>query len=129
MSGLSGAGYQPGATPDETCCWCSTVILLRLTGKVVSQILSAGTDKSLLQRSTTRKSPLKCCVNNTVGDGGLRMDKLVTALVPSLSRSLAQQFNLFNVLRHGTHEKQISNIFAWLLDPDETHELGTVFQE
>jgi len=56
------------------------------------------------------------------------MDALVTSLVPSLSRSLTRQFNLFHVLRHGTHEKQLSNVFAWLLDADETHGLGDVFQ-
>ena len=50
--------------------------------------------------------------------------ELVTALVPSLSRSLAEQFNVFRVMHHGTHEKQLSNVFAWLLDPAGTHELG-----
>ena len=49
--------------------------------------------------------------------------ELVTALVPSLSRSLAEQFNVFRVMHHGTHEKQLSNVFAWLLDPEGTHEL------
>lgn len=56
------------------------------------------------------------------------MDQLVTALIPSLSRSLTEQFNVFRVMHHGTHEKQISNVFAWLLQPDETHELGDAFQ-
>ncbi|WME23219.1 PD-(D/E)XK nuclease family protein [Brachybacterium sp. GU-2] len=50
--------------------------------------------------------------------------ELVTALVPSLSRSLAEQFNVFRVMHHGTHEKQLSNVFAWLLDAQGTHELG-----
>ena len=50
--------------------------------------------------------------------------ELVTALVPSLSRSLAEQFNVFRVMHHGTHEKQLSNVFAWLLDVQGTHELG-----
>ena len=49
--------------------------------------------------------------------------ELVTTLVPSLSRSLAEQFNVFRVMHHGTHEKQLSNVFAWLLDPEGTHEL------
>lgn len=53
---------------------------------------------------------------------------LVTALVPTLSRSLAEEFNVFRVMRHGTHEKQLSNVFAWLLNPDGTHDLGDVFQ-
>ena len=51
-------------------------------------------------------------------------DQTVIGLVPSLSRSLAAQFNVFRVMRHGTHEKQLSNVFAWLLDADGTHELG-----
>ncbi len=51
-------------------------------------------------------------------------DQTVIGLVPSLSRSLAAQFNVFRVMRHGTHEKQFSNVFAWLLDADGTHELG-----
>lgn len=50
--------------------------------------------------------------------------ELVTALVPSLSRSLAEQFNVFRVMHHGTHEKQLSNVFAWLLKREGTHELG-----
>ena len=55
-------------------------------------------------------------------------DQLVTNLVPSLSRSLAEQFNVFRVMHHGTHEKQLSNVFAWLLDPAGTHKLGDAFQ-
>ena len=54
--------------------------------------------------------------------------RLVTTLVPSLSRSLAEQFNVFRVMHHGTHEKQLSNVFAWLLRADGTHELGDTFQ-
>lgn len=54
--------------------------------------------------------------------------RMVTALVPSLSRGLAEQFNVFRVMHHGTHEKQLSNVFAWLLRVDETHELGDLFQ-
>lgn len=56
------------------------------------------------------------------------LDQLVLALVPSLSRSLAEQFNVFRVMRHGTHEKQLSNVFAWLLNIDGTHNLGDAFQ-
>lgn len=54
--------------------------------------------------------------------------ELVNALVPSLSRSLAEQFNVFRVMHHGTHEKQLSNVFAWLLDPEGTHGLGDAGQ-
>lgn len=49
-------------------------------------------------------------------------------MVPSLSRSLAEQFNVFRVMHHGTHEKQLSNVFAWLLRVDGSHELGDAFQ-
>lgn len=56
------------------------------------------------------------------------LDKLVAALVPSLSRSLAEQFNVFRVMHHGTHEKQLSNVFSWLLSVDGTHELADAFQ-
>ena len=56
------------------------------------------------------------------------LDQTVTRLVPSLSRSLAAQFNVFRVMRHGTHEKQLSNVFAWLLDAGATHELGDIVQ-
>lgn len=54
-------------------------------------------------------------------------DQMVTALVPSLSRSLAERFNVFRVMHHGTHEKQLSNVFAWLLRVDGTHGLGDAF--
>lgn len=54
---------------------------------------------------------------------------MVRSLVPMLSKSLGEHFNVFRVMRHGTHEKQLSNVFAWLLDPQATHELGGCFQE
>src|SRR5690606_33720839 len=56
------------------------------------------------------------------------LDNLVTSLVPSLAKSLAEQFNVFRVMHHGTHEKQLSNVFAWLLRADGTHQLGDAFQ-
>lgn len=49
---------------------------------------------------------------------GEPLDQMVTDLVPSRSRSLAVQFNVFRVMHHGTHEKQLSNVFAWLLRMD-----------
>jgi hypothetical protein len=55
-------------------------------------------------------------------------DHLVTGLLPVLGRPLALGFNVFDVLHHGTHEKQISNLFRWLLDTDDTHRLGDRFQ-
>ena len=54
---------------------------------------------------------------------------LVTSLLPVLGRSSHDGFNVFDVMRHGTHEKQISNVFGWLLDADGTHGLGDRFQQ
>jgi PD-(D/E)XK nuclease superfamily len=51
----------------------------------------------------------------------------VTPLLPVLSRSLHPGFNVFDVMHHGTHEKQISNVFRWLLETDESHRLGDRF--
>lgn len=56
------------------------------------------------------------------------MNSFVTALLPSLAKSLSETFNIFRVMHHGTHEKQLSNVFAWLLTFDETHDLGDRFQ-
>ena len=39
-----------------------------------------------------------------------------------------RRFNVFDVMHHGTHEKQLSNVFAWLLDVEGTHGLGETFQ-
>jgi hypothetical protein len=55
------------------------------------------------------------------------MTDLATALLPVLSRSLEVRFNVFDVMHHGTHEKQISNVFGWLLDTEGTHQLGDTF--
>ncbi|PWJ25483.1 PD-(D/E)XK nuclease superfamily protein [Branchiibius hedensis] len=40
-------------------------------------------------------------------------------------------FNVFDVMRHGSHEKQLSNVFAWLLNPDlkATHGLKNLPQQ
>lgn len=56
------------------------------------------------------------------------MSSFVTALLPTLSRSLDEEFNVFRVMHHGTHEKQVSNVFSWLLDPAGTHGLGDAVQ-
>lgn len=56
----------------------------------------------------------------------LRED-LVTKLLPILGKSLDLGFNVFDVMHHGTHEKQISNVFGWLLDIGGTHNLGDQF--
>ncbi len=48
-------------------------------------------------------------------------DQVVTRLLPILAERPEYEFNIFNVMHHGTHEKQISNVFAWLLDANGTH--------
>jgi hypothetical protein len=52
---------------------------------------------------------------------------LATALLPVLHRSLEARFNVFDVMHHGTHEKQISNVFRWLLETEGNHHLGDTF--
>lgn len=60
-------------------------------------------------------------------DHGLSTDDLVTELLPILGRSLERAFNVFDVMHHGTHEKQISNVFGWLLDVGGNHNLHDRF--
>lgn len=60
-------------------------------------------------------------------DHGPRTDDLVTELLPILGRSLERGFNVFDVMHHGTHEKQISNVFGWLLDVGGNHNLHDRF--
>ena len=58
--------------------------------------------------------------------GGALTD-LATVLLPLLGRTGQVQFNLFDVMHHGTHEKQLSNVFGWLLDTQGTHRLEDRF--
>ncbi|WP_206448790.1 PD-(D/E)XK nuclease family protein [Agrococcus sp. KRD186] len=51
----------------------------------------------------------------------------ITGLLPVLSRPLGPEFNVFDVMHHGLHEKQISNVFRWLLAVDGTHGLDDRF--
>lgn len=46
---------------------------------------------------------------------------LLIDLLPLMSQSTAPQFNVFDVLHHGTHEKQLSNGFRWILEIGGTH--------
>lgn len=55
-------------------------------------------------------------------------DQLLQVLIPMLTDRPKRRFNVFEVMRHGTHEKQLSNVFAWLLDAEGTHGLGEAFQ-
>lgn len=59
--------------------------------------------------------------------GVLVVDDVVTRLVPVMSRSTEPAFNVFDVMHHGLHEKQISNVFRWLLTAEGTHGLGGRF--
>ena len=54
-------------------------------------------------------------------------EQLVTGLLPVLAKKPQEEFNVFNVMRYGGHEKQLSDIFAWLLDANGTHKLGDEF--
>lgn len=54
--------------------------------------------------------------------------RMVSAFLPALVAAREPTFNVFDVMHHGTHEKQLSNVFAWLLDPSGTHSLGDRFQ-
>lgn len=56
-------------------------------------------------------------------------DRMVGRLLPVLSAPQVEEFSLFDVLRYGGHEKQISDVFAWLLDKDRSHNLGNSFVE
>ena len=53
----------------------------------------------------------------TAGAGAGPRD-LLTILVPMLSNRARKAFNVFDVMHHGTHEKQLSNVFAWLFDAE-----------
>jgi hypothetical protein len=52
---------------------------------------------------------------------------VVGTLLPALTQPWREEFNIFNVMHHGTHEKQLSNIFTWLLDAEGSHNLGDRF--
>ena len=52
---------------------------------------------------------------------------LVTGILPVLGRASDLGFNVFDVMHHGLHEKQISNVFRWLLDSQGSHRLGDAF--
>lgn len=60
--------------------------------------------------------------------GALVIDDLFAGLVPAMHRSRETGFNVFDVMHYGTHEKQLSDVFAWLLDVGGSHALGGLFQ-
>lgn len=55
-------------------------------------------------------------------------NELITRLLPVLSRSSEVGFNVFDVMHHGTHEKQLSNVFSWILKIGETHNFAGLGQ-
>ena len=60
--------------------------------------------------------------------GKVTSNDVLFNLLPILTQALSKKaFNLFDVMHHGTDEKQLSNIFAWLLHNGQTHELGDAF--
>lgn len=54
-------------------------------------------------------------------------DDVLTGLLPVLGRSVDLGFNVFDVMHHGVHEKQMSNVFRWLLDDRGSHQFGDLF--
>lgn len=54
-------------------------------------------------------------------------DDLVTSFLPVLGKRQDLGFNVFDVMHHGLHEKQISNVFRWLLNINGSHNLGDRF--
>lgn len=54
---------------------------------------------------------------------------LVAQLLPTLGRSLEVGFNVFDVMHHGTHEKQLSNVFGWIFEIGGTHNFAALGQQ
>lgn len=54
---------------------------------------------------------------------------LMARLLPVLGRSLDASFNVFDVMHHGTHEKQLSNVFRWIFEIGGTHNFGALGQQ
>lgn len=59
--------------------------------------------------------------------GGVVRGDLVTGILPVLGRSSELGFNVFDVMHRGLHEKQISNVFRWILDSQGSHRMGGTF--
>lgn len=55
-------------------------------------------------------------------------EDLTTKLLPVLGQTLDVGFNVFDVMHHGTHEKQLSNVFRWLLEIGGTHNFESLGQ-
>ena len=69
-------------------------------------------------------SPLRLLDLSAEPDDGAVREQLVTRLLPVLAKKPQEEFNVFDVMRYGGHERQLSDVFAWLLDAGGTHKLG-----
>ncbi len=54
---------------------------------------------------------------------------LIARLLPVLGRSLDVGFNVFDVMHHGSHEKQLSNVFRWIFEIGGTHNFEALGQQ
>ena len=104
-------GRRPGAYAI-TRAWC--VLLTGLRSRMVGQPLGGPPLVSPPQLMDCWKEP---------EDGAVR-EQLVTRLLPVLANKPQEEFNVFDVMRYGGHERQLSDVFAWLLDAGGTHKLG-----
>ena len=53
---------------------------------------------------------------------------LLNGLLPLISKPQSDVFSILEVMHHGTHEKQLSNLWAWLLNSEGSHNLGDAVQ-
>lgn len=93
-------------------------VVVHLPDLTAVRLLESSGSAAVRARCGPRSRPYSDRVN----------DQLVTILLPALVGRTAPPFNVFDVMHHGTHEKQLSNVFAWLLDREGTHGLGDHFQ-
>ena len=84
-------------------------------------------DQQTAARADFRRGSVGTLFQEDLDALGGDLAHLTTALLPVLSRQAEPQFNVFDVMHHGTHEKQLSNVFGWLLDTQGTHQLGDTF--
>ncbi len=59
----------------------------------------------------------------------MMQEDLTNKLLPLLAPTLDIGFNVFDVMHHGTHEKQLSNVFRWLLEIGGTHNFESSGQQ
>lgn len=111
-------------------CGCGAGRCAGRPGLLISRRLTPGTTPR-----ARRRPPLAAGIESVVSAGkgapqhgsGVEVTDLVSAVLPVLQRSSEVRFNIFDVMHHGTHEKQLSNVFRWLLEPEGSHHLGNTF--